>query len=80
MKINELKRLAIHHSMVDYSDDNDSDFIVIALSKFAKLVAVAEAAKKLVKETPCEPIGYVHIPPAFFFFDLQTKLEFLEQN
>lgn len=83
MKIDQLKQMAIQHQLIGYSSEqseDDYDFIVLAFSKFSKLVAVAEAAKKLVKNTPTEPTGFVHIPPANFFFDLQNKLESLEQK
>lgn len=83
MKIDQLKRLAMQHSTVTYAteqDECDSEFVVIALSKFAKLVKVAEAARRLVDNTPHEPIGYVHTPPANMFFDLETKLASLESK
>lgn len=80
MKIQQLKKMNMMYSSIDYSksvDENDHEFIVIALKKFGKLVAVAEAAKKLIDNTPSDS-GFVQVTPAKFFFDLEDKLFDLE--
>lgn len=83
MKIDQLKKLAMQHSHVHYGkeqDIGDAEFVVIAVSKFAKLVNVAEAAQRLVENTPKHPFGFIHVPPANIFFDLEEKLLSLQSK
>lgn len=83
MKIDLLKKLGMNYQVPVIPKDvesDDIDFIIVALTKFSHLVAVAEAAKRLVKNTPTDPVGYVHTPPAHIFFDLEEAIRQLESK